>query len=101
MSREAIVGGLLGIVGAGCSIHMTAYQAQPAGPVPISVSPRVSAISEAGDTAFFTVALPSRPHGPVRIDITIDHASEAQAIPSSLTFWPNDWAARTIQIVAV
>jgi hypothetical protein len=100
MSREFIVRAVLGLVAASCSVEMAETQ-QAEHTAPIAVSPRMSAISEAGDTAFFTIALASRPRGPVKIDIAIDPASEAQAVPPSVIFMPNDWAARSIQIVAI
>ncbi|NVB79687.1 MAG: hypothetical protein HOV81_14925 [Kofleriaceae bacterium] len=68
---------------------------------PITVSPRASAISEAGDKAYFTVALQGSPHGPVRIDISIDPPSEARAVPSTLIFMPNDSSPRSFQVEAV
>jgi probable HAF family extracellular repeat protein len=101
MSREAIVGAALGVLVGGCTVEMTEAEVQSVATAPITVSPRVSAISEAGDPATFTVALQGSPHGPVRIDITIDPASEARAVPSTLIFMPNDAGPRTFQLVAV
>jgi probable HAF family extracellular repeat protein len=57
----------------------------------ITVSPGVSAISEAGDSAFFSVVLGTRPRGRVVINVRSSDPSEARVFPSRLTFNPHDW----------
>ena len=100
MSREAFVATFLGIVCAGCTVESIGEvnQAEQEA-VSISVSPRRGAISEAGDTAFFTVTLGAMPHGPVRI--TPLTGTEAVAVPASLQFMPNDWGPKSFELVAV
>jgi hypothetical protein len=103
MSREVLVGAALGLVMSACTVDTTdtTFQSVDGSP-PIIVSPRASAISEAGAKAYFTVALQGDPHGPVKIDISIDPATEARAVPSTLIFMPNDPPGpRTFEVQAV
>ena len=101
MSR---VVGLVGLVVAGCSVtavEETESRGHAVEGASISVTPKRTAISEAGDLAFVTVAPGAMPRGPLRIDIVIDPPTEAIASPASLVFMPNDWAPQTVQLSAI
>jgi probable HAF family extracellular repeat protein len=68
----------------------------------ILVSPRVSAISEAGDPAFFQVSLSARPRGPVTLVIAPSDPSEARVTPTRLRFTPHTWRTpQTLKVTAV
>ena len=68
----------------------------------LSVSSWQSAVSEAGDQAFFRVALARRPRGAVTVTTRNNHFLQATASPASLTFRPNDWnVPQTITVSAV
>jgi probable HAF family extracellular repeat protein len=68
----------------------------------LSVSSWHSAASEAGDQAFFRVALAKRPRGIVTVTTRNEHFLQATASPASLTFRPNDWnVPQTITVSAV
>jgi hypothetical protein len=102
MSREVLVGTALGFLLAGCAVDSTESTVQPVDGTPIVVSPRASAISEAGAKAYFNVALQGAPHGPVRIDISIDPSTEARAVPSTIIIMPNDPPGpRSFQVEAI
>jgi hypothetical protein len=58
----------------------------------ISVYPKASAATEAGEPAFVRVALTRRPRGPVTIDIVPSDRTELTALPARITFRPHDWA---------
>ena len=91
------------IVG-GCTVEpeeTTDTAVQSLAGAPITVSPRASAVSEAGGKAYFTVAFQGSPHGPVRIDIAVDPPSEARAVPSTLIFMPGDSAPRSFRVEAI
>jgi|SoiMethySBSTD1v2_1073268.scaffolds.fasta_scaffold192234_1 hypothetical protein len=69
---------------------------------PVKVSPGVSAISEAGDSAFFSVTLATRPRGQVVVNVTSSKPSEARVFPSRITFNPHDWnKPRTITVESI
>lgn len=69
---------------------------------PISVSPRVTAVSEAGEPAFVRLGLTRRPRGPVTIDIVPSDPEEVTTTPARVTFKPNDWEApRLVTLGAV
>ena len=100
MSRAVIVG-LIGAIGAGCAAEATESADRAVQSASIMVTPKRTAISEAGDPAFVTVALGAMPRGPLRVNIVIDPPTEAVASPASLLFMPNDWAPQTITLAAV
>jgi probable HAF family extracellular repeat protein len=69
---------------------------------PLKVSPGVSAISEAGDSAFFSVTLGTRPRGRVVVNVRSSDPSEARVFPSRITFNPHDWnKPRTITVQSI
>jgi probable HAF family extracellular repeat protein len=68
----------------------------------VVVSPRVSAISEAGDPAYFRVSLSARPRGPVTLEIEASDPSEARVTPSRIRFTPRTWSTpQTLEVTAV
>lgn len=68
----------------------------------VTVSPTRSAVSEAGDRAFFRVVLGERPRGPVRVTVTNANSVAIAVEPASLLFRPNDWnVVQTITVSAV
>lgn len=60
---------------------------------PVSVYPRATAVSEAGEPAFVQVSLTRRPRGPTTIDVTVSDPDEVRVVPARVTFKPNDWMA--------
>lgn len=69
---------------------------------PISVYPRATAVSEAGEPAFVRVALTRRPTGPVAIDVVASNPHELTVVPARVTFKPNDWMSpRLLTVRAV
>lgn len=100
MSRAIIVA-LIGTIGAGCAVESTDSAGRAVESASITVTPKRTAISEAGDPAFVTVALGAMPRGPLRVEVVIDPPTEAIASPASLLFMPNDWAPQTITLAAV
>jgi len=58
--------------------------------------------SEAGDAATFTVALSSKPRGPVTIKLSSNTPTEGTVSPTTLTFTPDNWnAAQTVTVKGV
>ena len=57
---------------------------------PVSVYPRATAVSEAGEPAFVRVGLTRRPMGPITVDIAPSDPGEVTVSPSRVTFKPND-----------
>ena len=93
MSRAVVVG-LIGIVGAGCSIEAvqeTESAAQSVDGASIAVTPKRTAISEAGDLAFVTVAPGVMPRGPMRIDVFVTAQLDDLDVPGGVirgVAWP-------------
>ena len=98
----AVIGSGLLLV-ASCSVETLNEQHQSAAEAAlIQASPRVSAISEAGDRSYVSLALSQRPHGPVTIRMTSSMPFETQIVPDVVTFMPNNWSEpRAIEISAV
>ena len=103
MSRLSVVVIGLGFLLASCSVETLDVEHQAAAETAlIQVSPRASAISEAGDSAFVRIALTRRPHGAVTIGLSSSVPSETQIVPDVVVFRPDDWSEpRTVQISAV
>jgi probable HAF family extracellular repeat protein len=69
----------------------TADLEMAAAATPLSVYPRATAVSEAGEPAFVRIGPTRRPKGPVKIDIAVSNPEEVMVIPARVTFSPNDW----------
>lgn len=58
---------------------------------PLSISPRATAVSEAGEPAFVRLSLTRRPKGPITIDVAASEPGEVTVVPSRVTFKPKNW----------
>jgi len=68
----------------------------------VSISATRSAVSEAGDQAFFRVVLTERPRGPVRIAAANGNTVAVSVAPATLSFRPSDWnVPQTFTVSAV
>jgi probable HAF family extracellular repeat protein len=68
----------------------------------ITVSPRVSAASEAGDRAFFRVSLAAAPRSRVTVVAATSAPFEARVTPAVITFTPSNWSTpQILEVVSV
>lgn len=58
-------------------------------------------VSETGSSDTFTIALSESPNAEVRIDLASGDASEFAVAPTSVTFTPTDFGARTVTVIGV
>lgn len=80
----------------------TAHLELAAATTPVSVSPRATVVSEAGEPAFVRVGLTRRPTGPVTVDVAASNPGEVTVSPARVTFKPNDWKSpKTVAIRAI
>lgn len=104
-SATQMLSSTLGLLAA-CSADVvqedTANLEMAAATTPVSVHPRATAVSEAGEPAFVRVGLTSRPRGPVTIDVAASSPDEVTVVPSAVTFKPSDWRSpKLVTITAV
>jgi uncharacterized membrane protein len=87
---------------AGCTLDSATEVESRALTPPLVITPRATAIGEAGDNAFIKIRMTERPHGPLTLDLSSSHPGEARLVPSSVTFTPNSWEATvTVEIVPI
>ncbi|HEX6271989.1 MAG TPA: hypothetical protein VFZ53_03075 [Polyangiaceae bacterium] len=106
-AKRSVVGGMA-VLGLGCSVEsgpeaeLATDEGALARCARVSVSASRSAVSEAGDRAYFRVALTERPRGPVRVTATNGSTVAVAVAPATLSFRPNDWdVPQTFTVSAV
>lgn len=69
---------------------------------PLTITPRATAISEAGHSGFIKIKMNAQPYGPVTVQLTSSNPGEAKLVPSSVSFTRTNWnAVQTVEIVPI
>ena len=69
----------------------------------MTVAPTAVEVAEAGGTATYRVSLKTQPTGTVTVAVAVARSDTriATATPTSMTFTPSNWAARTVTVTGV